>query len=330
MAKIDDLDQKVTDLEGQMTTLAAQIETLSEAQNAQKEDMETFQTQTEQSQSNMEQRLNRVGEKVETNKTTQQGKNEAFEISIRQQTTLLAQNQQTHTHMMAGMIGGTVIVCLLGVAGLVKLHGLSRQLSDAQDELNRVKNRLNKVLERMERQERERVKEVPKVQAPEQQPQHMQAETPVQQKTEIRSEEKPPVEQPAMPIENQQPEPTLPEEADKLLESAKRVLPEMRASRIAYTEVRQSVPNVLCVYLIVELQTDGYTDFTTGSGEPLYLMGIEAGDGKLYIAPTYLNLSEESIKKCFAIRGEGTNLTRCAVAEKIGARWRLDEKGEIC
>ena len=327
MTKIDDLDQKITNLEGQMAMLSAQLETLNEAQVTQKENLETFQTETEQAQDNMEQRLSRVGEKIEINKTAQQEKNETFETGIQQQTMLLAQNQQMHTIMVGGMAGGAVLICLLGVTALIRLNSLCGQISNVREELSQVEGKLNELCRKNERKQKEETSTAKKAQEAEQK-QNVQVEQPHQEKDEIRPEEVLQSAQSVNPVE-MRPDHKIPDEVEKLLKATQDALLEANSlpARDVYNKVKQSVSNVQWVSRQNRLdRDDGYT-YVNFSQVSNVLMGIKANDEKMYIVPAYFSTKE--LRELFEINGEKRKLVRSAVAQETEKGWRLESKGEI-
>ena len=327
MAKIDDQDQRITDLEAQMTIISAQLETLNEAHTTQKKDLETFQTETEQAQGNMEQRLNRVGQEVAINKAVQQEKNETFETSIRQQTMILVQNQQMHTIIVGGLVGDAVLICLLGVTALVRLKRLRRQISDVQDELSQVKSRLNELRKQNERRQKEEISTAKKVQEAEQK-QNVQIELSHQEKDEIQPKEATQIIQPVVnPVETQ-PDHEIPNEVESFLEATQNVLLETNGlpARDVYNRVKQSIPDVQWVSRQNRLdRDDGYT-YVNFSQVVNVLMGIKANDDKMYIVPAYFSARE--LHELFVINGK-EKLVCPAVAQKTETGWRLVEKGKI-
>ena len=327
MAKIDDQDQRITDLEAQMTIISAQLETLNEAHTTQKKDLETFQTETEQAQGNMEQRLNRVGQEVAINKAVQQEKNETFETSIRQQTMILVQNQQMHTIIVGGLVGDAVLICLLGVTALVRLKRLRRQISDVQDELSQVKSRLNELRKQNERRQKEEISTAKKVQEAEQK-QNVQIELSHQEKDEIQPKEATQIIQPVVnPVETQ-PDHEIPNEVESFLEATQNVLLETNGlpARDVYNRVKQSKPDVQWVSRQNRLdRDDGYT-YVNFSQVVNVLMGIKANDDKMYIVPAYFSARE--LHELFVINGK-EKLVCPAVAQKTETGWRLVEKGKI-
>ena len=328
MAKIDDQDQRITDLEAQMTIISAQLETLNEAHTTQKKDLETFQTETEQAQGNMEQRLNRVGQEVAINKAVQQEKNETFETSIRQQTMILVQNQQMHTIIVGGLVGDAVLICLLGVTALVRLKRLRRQISDVQDELSQVKSRLNELRKQNERRQKEEISTAKKVQEAEQK-QNVQVELSHQEKDEIQPKEATQIIQPVVNPVEAQPEHEIPNEVKRFLEATQNVLLETDGlpARDVYNRVRQIIPAVQWVSRQNRLdRDDGYT-YVNFSQVVNVLMGIKANDDKMYIVPAYF--SPRELRELFVINGEERKLVCPAVAQKTETGWRLVEKGKI-
>ena len=327
MAKIDDQDQRITDLEAQMTIISAQLETLNEAHTTQKKDLETFQTETEQAQGNMEQRLNRVGQEVAINKAVQQEKNETFETSIRQQTMILVHNQQMHTIIVGGLVGDAVLICLLGVTALVRLKRLRRQISDVQDELSQVKSRLNELRKQNERRQKEEISTAKKVQEAEQK-QNVQVELSHQEKDEIQPKEATQIIQPVVnPVETQ-PDHEIPNEVERFLEATQNVLLETNGlpARDVYNRVKQSIPDVQWVSRQNRLdRDDGYT-YVNFSQVVNVLMGIKANDDKMYIVPAYFSTTE--LPALFVINGK-EKLVCPAVAQKTETGWRLVEKGKI-